>query len=136
MSGIAQDPSSLKGGFDASVETLQRVLAALDHPIHASTLNGILDDVDAALGDGPVPDDQEIHALALRLRGHLMRLLAVIPEHEQDPDQIAALAGPGQRLLNREVPGDCMGTRKLLRAMALAALALLDLFSPLPVPAN
>ncbi|MFC9293954.1 DUF6415 family natural product biosynthesis protein [Streptomyces sp. NPDC057011] len=42
--------------------------------------NSRFDDLDRVLAPGYVPDEEEIQGLALRMRGHLMQLLATILE--------------------------------------------------------
>lgn len=119
--------------FDASETTVLRVLEAL-RPIRTQVLDSIFDVLEDVLGQDYVPDEDVIQDLSLRMRGHLMQLLAVVPEYESRANDFADLVAIAHGLLNVEVPGDYMGIRVHLRRMALAGLSLLDRFGPLPAP--
>ncbi|MFD9339824.1 DUF6415 family natural product biosynthesis protein [Streptomyces sp. NPDC060028] len=60
-----------------------------------------------------------------RLRGHLMQLLAAVPESGSEPEALADPVAAVRSLLDVEVPGDYMGIRIHLRRMGLAGLRLL-----------
>ncbi|WP_406514481.1 DUF6415 family natural product biosynthesis protein (plasmid) [Streptomyces sp. NBC_00161] len=116
--------------FDASEATVMRVLDALRPVQHPAVVDSIFDVLDDILGPDYIPDEDEIPDLSLRMRGYLMRLLAVVPEDEDLTDLVTT----ARDLLDVEVPGDYLGVRLHLRRMALAALGLLDYLAPLPVP--
>ncbi|MFE3608353.1 DUF6415 family natural product biosynthesis protein [Streptomyces goshikiensis] len=116
--------------FDASETTVIRVLEALRPVQTPAVVDSILDTLEDILGPDHIPDEDEIPDLSLRMRGYLMRLLGVVPEHEGLVDLVTT----ARALLDVEVPGDYLGVRVHLRRMALVALSLLDHLAPLPVP--
>lgn len=124
------DAASRTDVFDASETTVLRVLEAL-RPVQTPTVvDSIFDALEDILGQDYIPDDDEIADLSLRMRGYLMRLLGVVPKHED----FTALVARARALLDVEVPGDYMGIRVHLRRMALTALGLLELLAPLSEP--
>ncbi|MFG2234902.1 DUF6415 family natural product biosynthesis protein [Streptomyces sp. NPDC048723] len=103
-----------------------RALEALQ-PIRTPVLNCLFNDLECVLGPDYVPDEEEIQDLTLRMRGHLMQLLATVPEHSSRPEAIAEPVATVRGLLDVEVPGDYTGIRIHLRHMAVAGLALLGI---------
>ncbi|MGG8410305.1 DUF6415 family natural product biosynthesis protein [Streptomyces sp. 12297] len=95
-----------------------------------AVVDSIFDTLEDILGPDYIPDEDEIPDLSLRMRGYLMRLLGVVPEHEDLTDLVKA----ARALLDVEVPGDYLAVRVHMRRMALAALSLLDHLAPLPTP--
>ncbi|MFJ4866313.1 DUF6415 family natural product biosynthesis protein [Streptomyces sp. NPDC088748] len=120
------------GVLGASETTVMRVLEAL-RPVQASAvIDAIFDTLNDILGPDCIPNDDEIPDLSLRMRGYLMRLLGVVPEHGEFTD----LVRTARALLDEEVPGGYLAVRVHLRRMALAALGLLDHLAPLPAPSR
>ncbi|MFI5620474.1 DUF6415 family natural product biosynthesis protein [Streptomyces sp. NPDC051567] len=99
---------------DASETTVLRVLEELRRPIGTPALNTIFEDLEAVLGPDSVPDEEEMRDLALRMRGHLTRLLAAAPEYAEHPEYEAR-------------PDEITG-------LVRAARGLLDAFAPVAVP--
>ncbi|MFD3328584.1 DUF6415 family natural product biosynthesis protein [Streptomyces sp. NPDC058701] len=97
-----------------------------------TVVDSIFDALEDILGQGYIPDDDEISDLSLRMRGYLMRLLAVAPEQDDFTEPVAR----ARALLDVDVPGDYMGIRVHLRRMALTALALLELLAPFPADSD
>ncbi|MFD3539652.1 DUF6415 family natural product biosynthesis protein [Streptomyces sp. NPDC058662] len=116
---------------DTSKTAVLRVLEALQ-PIRTPVLHSVFDDLERVLGPDYVPDEEETQDLTLRMRGHLMQLLAAVPEYESRR-AIADLVATVRGLLDVEVPGDYMGIRIHLRRMALASLGLPG-FARVPAP--
>ncbi|MDX2394109.1 DUF6415 family natural product biosynthesis protein [Streptomyces sp. DK15] len=115
---------------DESEATVIRVLEALRPGPAPAILASLFEALEDILGPDSLPDDDAIADLRLLMRGHLMRLLGVVPERQDFTD----LAVVARALLDAEVPGDYMGIRVHLRRMALAALDLLDMLDVIPVP--
>ncbi|MGW6859172.1 DUF6415 family natural product biosynthesis protein [Streptomyces xanthophaeus] len=116
--------------FDASETTVIRVLEALRPVQTPGVVDSIFDTLEDILGPDYIPDEEEIPDLGLRMRGYLMRLLGVVPEHED----LTELIKTARALLDVDVPGDYLAVRVHLRRMALAALSLLEHLAPIPAP--
>ncbi|GGZ98177.1 hypothetical protein GCM10010371_67400 [Streptomyces subrutilus] len=120
--------------WDASEATVLRVLEELRKSIPTPVLNAVFEDLEEVLGPDSVPDEDDVPVLTLRMRGHLMRLIGALPEHEPPPQDVDVLITRARALLDVDVPGDYLGIRVHLRRMALAALDFLDHYAPMPVP--
>lgn len=89
--------------------------------------DALLDDVAAVL-DEYVPDEESVDEIALRLRGHLMRLvnIAIAAEAEQRDKSAAQLIERARALRCEELPGDHWRTVGHLRRMGWTANELLE----------
>ncbi|MET7746504.1 DUF6415 family natural product biosynthesis protein [Streptomyces sp. NPDC005385] len=100
------------------VEALTSVLAACRawSPLDGET---ILDDVGAVLDD-VVPPEEALDEHALRLRGHLMQLIAIATAAEagQKDTDAARLIERGRQVRAEELPGDHRQSVGHLRRMA------------------
>ncbi|MFE9469391.1 DUF6415 family natural product biosynthesis protein [Streptomyces virginiae] len=83
---------------DTSERAVLRVLEALQ-PIRTPVLHSVFDDLERVFGPDYVPDEDETQDLTLRMRGHLMQLLAAVPEYESKPEAIADLVATVRGLL-------------------------------------
>lgn len=101
-------------------ETLASVLAACRawRPLDGET---ILDDVGAVLDD-IMPDEDDLDEHALRLRGHLMQLVAIATAAEagQKDTETARLIERARQVRTEDLPGDHRQALGHLRRMAWA----------------
>ncbi|MEU1180676.1 DUF6415 family natural product biosynthesis protein [Streptomyces sp. NPDC005820] len=88
----------------------------------------LLEDLAVVL-DHYTPGEEEVDDMALRLRGHLMRLvnLAVTSKVEQQDEKVAELVANGRAMRCAELPGDHMKVVGHLRRMAWNVNELLEL---------
>ncbi|WP_079408416.1 DUF6415 family natural product biosynthesis protein [Streptomyces sp. 3211] len=123
------------GIFDASEHTLLRVLEGLRRSAPPPTVpDSVFALLDAILDPDHVPDEDVVPDLTMRMRGSLMELLPLIPEHDATKPEFESLIAVARRLLDEDPAGDYLGVRLHLRRMAVAGLGLVDLLAPLPVP--
>lgn len=87
----------------------------------------LLDDVADVLDDY-VPSEEEVEALATRLRGHLRRLvqLADASKVDQRDQEVAGLVERARTVRSEELPGDRSGDVGHLRRMAWTLEAFLE----------
>lgn len=92
-----------------------------------SALDGdaLLDDVGAVIDD-VVPAGDDVEELAERLRGHLMRLVAVAVANKADEEQAAELIERARDVRSDELPGDYWRAVGHLRRMAWSVNELLE----------
>lgn len=107
----------------------EATLTALLEAVRAWTpLDGdaLLDDVGAVL-DNVVPGEDDVEELAERLRGHLMRLVAIAVASEAGEDeQAAALIDRAREIRAEDMPGNHHRAVGHLRRMAWALNELLE----------
>ncbi|PWI06568.1 hypothetical protein DIZ27_32950 [Streptomyces sp. NWU339] len=107
----------------------EATLTALLEAVRAWTpLDGgaLLDDVGAVLDD-VVPAEDDVEELAERLRGHLMRLVAIAVASEAGEDeQAAVLIERAREVRAEDLPGDHHRAVGHLRRMAWALNELLE----------
>lgn len=113
-------------------EVLERMLERLRAGL---TVDAVYDDLDAVLGGGPVPKEDEIDDLTERFRGNLMILVDHVLERRPgaagERDAIVERA----RTLRQAEPGPGATPLSFLRRLALTAESLLELLLPDGEPA-
>jgi hypothetical protein len=87
----------------------------------------LLDDLAVVLDDY-TPTEDEMEDIALRLRGHLMRLvnLAVTSQMDRQDDEVAELVAAGRAIRSEELPGQHLQAVGHLRRMAWTLNELLE----------
>ncbi|GAA2718535.1 MULTISPECIES: DUF6415 family natural product biosynthesis protein [Streptomyces] len=111
-----------------TTENARRLLAALQswQPLN---VDAVFDDLNAILGD-QAPAVDEVDELADRLRGHLMQLVNIALANAQSEVALASAHGAveqGRVVGSEELPGDYRKALGLLRRLALATEALVEL---------